>query len=134
MVAETLGVGLSSAWRDSSKVDTLATNLLEGGTDISYVTLSYQLTCLFASPDSVILRLRSRIAGRIEPQDDHEAFVYDTSTSTGYPELVKRARQWRWKGPISAVAPSPAAALRRYGRALDANSRQVLARLAARRH
>src|SRR5579864_1528732 len=63
MVAETIGVGLSSVSRDSSRIDTLATERLEGGLDISYVMLNYQLTCLFATADSVILRLTSTTAG-----------------------------------------------------------------------
>jgi hypothetical protein len=133
MSADTIGVGTSAASRDSSRIDTLTTERFEGAPDVSYVVLSYSLSCLFGSPDSVILRITSRQAGRIEPNGDHEGFVRDPATTVGYMEVVTRSRHWKLKGPFAAVGVSPAAALRRFKDSLDPDSRKALAELARRR-
>ncbi len=130
MTADSLGVGTSGASIDSSRIDTLTTSRFEGAPDVSGVVLTYQLSCLFAAPDSVILRIRVKWAGRIEPHDDHESFVSDTSTTLGYPEIVKRNGRWMFAGPFAANNVSPAAALRRFASSLDPEGRRALARLA----
>jgi hypothetical protein len=130
MTADSLGVGTSSDSRDSSRIDTLTTERDESAPDISSVILSYHVTCLFASPDSVILRIRSKWAGRIEPGND-PAFVAETSSTLGYADIVKRSGRWKFAGPFAASSVSPAAALRRFASSLDAKSSRALARLAA---
>jgi len=133
MTADTLGVGVSAASRDSSRIDTLTTERFEGAPDVSHVVLSYRLSCVFAAPDSVILGITSRHAGRIEPNGDHESFVRDTATTVSYMEVVTRARHWKLKGPFAAVGASPAAALRRFKDSLDSDSRKALAQLVGKR-
>ena len=132
MTADSLGVGTSGASIDSSRIDTVTTDRFEGAPDVSGVILTYQLTCLFAAPDSVILRIRSTWAGRIEP-GNHPAFVAETSSTLGYADIVKREGRWKLAGPFAANDVSPAAALRRFADDLDPDSRRALARLAARR-
>ena len=131
MIADTLGVGLYGPSRDSSQVDTLATERLEGGTDISYVTLTYQLTCLVSTPDSAVFHLTWRRAGRIQPQGWGESFIPDPRTTVSEIQIVMRAGHWRYKGLVDAIYPSPTAALRHYGASLDDNSRRMLTKLAA---
>ncbi len=133
LTADTVGVGTSAASRDSSQIDTLTTGRFEGAPDVFYVVLSYSLSCLFAAPDSVIVRITSRGAGSIEPNGNQETFVHDTVTTVGYMELVTRSHHWRLKGPFAAVSVSPAAALRHFKDSLDPDGRQALALLVGRR-
>jgi len=128
MTADTLGVGVSAASRDSSGIDTLTTK--PGFPhDVSFVQLTYRITCVFATPDSVILRITSRYAGWIAPLEDHEGVARDTGTTVHYWDVVKREDRWKVKGSFSALDLSPAAALRRFGGALDQRSRKALAQL-----
>ena len=130
---DTLGVGTSTASRDSSRIDTLTTAHFEGAPDVSYVVVGYSFSCLFAGRDSVILRVTAWHAGRIEPNGDYETFVQDSATAIGYMELVTRAHHWKHKGPFAANNVSPAAALRRFKDSLDPDSRMALAHLVGRR-
>jgi hypothetical protein len=132
---DTLGVGLSTTSRDSSRLDTLGTEVFEETPDESLVVTAFKLTCLFASADSVILRLETRSAGTIKwdtaGRRQYKIFVPETRTSIGYPAVVMRGHRWKILGPVDATNVSPAAALRLFANLTD-GSRRALQRLVGR--
>jgi len=132
LTADTLGVGLSADSRDSSQIDTLGTEHFEEAPDRAYVITAFKVSCLFATTDSVVLRLQSWTAGTIDWDTVgsrlHKIFIPDSGTSIGYPTVVKRANRWKMLGPIDATDVSPAIALTRFTNLTD-ESRRALKRL-----
>lgn len=126
--ADTLGVGVSSASEDSSRIDTLVTSLYAGAPDVAYVVTGFSLSCVYSRRDSVSVRVETQKAGRIMPDtagSDHAIFVADSTKTVGYVDAVRHSGRWRVIGPYAPVWVSPAAALRRFDW-LSADSRRAL--------
>ena len=136
LTADTLGVGLSAASRDSSQIDTLVTERFAEAPDMTYVITAFKLSCLFSARDSVIMRVETWHAGTIQWDDTGprylKVFIPEPRTTFGYATLVRRATGWKLLGPYAAISVSPGTALARFTNLTD-ESRRGLKRLIRRR-